>query len=984
MKNEELLSYINLFRGKTNTGKLIIFVGAGVSRNVDGMPSWNQLIQEMAKAINYTKCETCNKKASECEKDCKFINDFSQDEYLKIPQYVFNRDNEQYNRILQENIKQPDVNAPLSNAILDLNPAHIITTNYDKIIETCNNELLDNYDVIIYDKDLLNTQKNRYIIKMHGDIGDIETIVLKEADYLDYSQDHVLIEMFVKSLLTDHTILFLGYSLNDYNIKLIINWINYIRIQNKAIESDTKFGYITLDADKINENDKAYFENNNIGVVNLRNMPLVPNIPSDLSNQIGQRLYSFLRVINDTSLECIFGEKIFYNKAITFMAQYNYINVKNICKLLYIGRYSVEGRELVIFSEENYDSLNAFLSSSTKNAQVLQQLFIDAGICSIKLVPLSSNRGNEYIRFNNCILSLDSAYYQLYLNNQYSVLDDAITKNSSTSVFENNFYKAQIYGYTQQMFDEYDTINTAELSVENKIIYLFNLAALQAQKTYSYNGEKIEKYINGIADIRQKDMYTSYLDILDGNNYKLLTLERSIKKLREQYYGGNHSFLGTSSLNEFNKIQHIAIEQYMFYFKNTLFFNRFSDLKNILIIYAEAIICTNGQFVEKSTGIGDYPNKTRYKINTFDFDILTKFLSIKEFNNLLQEYKVDKFLADENVVDFIVDSFENIAFSMLDKNLFNHILKAPHILINCATLLIHLPLSKTHEMKIADTLNNLFNHNQFLGFFFSIQFPDFSTSLKIIERLLNIVPLNNDFCFVKNIINSSDFNQYIIKVNIYTLKSFLSKCIDKSQLTECQSDINEFILSFETKKRITILRLFKKLLIDEEIINSHKDFLVLYFSDLDSDDIFDFAFDDWLDISPDNLKKLIDDAINMYNQRKSTGMRTWPDYFKAQLDIICILYITDKISDLRRLEQVMSESVHLQFLIDSDNFDYTQVDFLNYMWENIARRERFMEKFVEHKDVLIPIIEKKIDMDTATEFERKVLYGFLKDQSKLL
>lgn len=80
----------------------------------------------------------------------------------------------------------------------------------------------------------------------------------------------------------------------------------------------------------------------------------------------------------------------------------------------------------------------------------------------------------------------------------------------------------------------------------------------------------------------------------------------------------------------------------------------------------------------------------------------------------------------------------------------------------------------------------------------------------------------------------------------------------------------------------------------------------------------------------------------------------------------------------------MSESVHLQFLIDSDNFDYTQVDFSNYMWENIARRERFMEKFVEHKDVLIPIIEKKIDMDTATEFERKVLYGFLKDQSKLL
>ena len=43
---------------------------------------------------------------------------------------------------------------------------------------------------------------------MHGDITDLDTIVHKEADYLEYSQKHVLIELFVKSLLTDHTIVF--------------------------------------------------------------------------------------------------------------------------------------------------------------------------------------------------------------------------------------------------------------------------------------------------------------------------------------------------------------------------------------------------------------------------------------------------------------------------------------------------------------------------------------------------------------------------------------------------------------------------------------------------------------------------------------------------------------------------------------------------------------------------------------------------------
>ena len=104
---------------------------------------------------------------------------------------------------------------------------------------------------------MLNADKSKYIIKMHGDVLRPETIVLKEQDYLEYSQKHVLIELFVKSLLADHTILFLGYSLNDYNVKLIVSWINYLRSQNKAFSKDRKVGYIVLDAERIAKNTKA-------------------------------------------------------------------------------------------------------------------------------------------------------------------------------------------------------------------------------------------------------------------------------------------------------------------------------------------------------------------------------------------------------------------------------------------------------------------------------------------------------------------------------------------------------------------------------------------------------------------------------------------------------------------------------------------------------------------------------------------------------
>ena len=85
------------------------------------------------------------------------------------------------------------------------------------------------YTVVSQDSDLLSKSNERYIIKMHGDLKVPNSIVLKESDYLDYEQKHTLISTFIRSLLVNHTFVFLGYSLNDYNLNLIIGWINYFR-----------------------------------------------------------------------------------------------------------------------------------------------------------------------------------------------------------------------------------------------------------------------------------------------------------------------------------------------------------------------------------------------------------------------------------------------------------------------------------------------------------------------------------------------------------------------------------------------------------------------------------------------------------------------------------------------------------------------------------------------------------------------------------
>ena len=108
------------------------------------------------------------------------------------------------------------------------------------------------------DRDLLSSANSRYILKMHGDLKKEGTIVLKESDYINYEHTHILISTFIKSLLINHTFLFVGYSLNDYNLKLIIGWINYLaniygisdRPQNILIQynkaTDSDINYLSL------------------------------------------------------------------------------------------------------------------------------------------------------------------------------------------------------------------------------------------------------------------------------------------------------------------------------------------------------------------------------------------------------------------------------------------------------------------------------------------------------------------------------------------------------------------------------------------------------------------------------------------------------------------------------------------------------------------------------------------------------------------
>ena len=986
MDNREFLKHIRLFRKKANTDKLIIFVGAGVSRNVTGMPDWNTLIQQMAGAINYSRCDNCKKKSKSCQDTCKFKDTFSADEYLKVPQYVYNRNKKLYRQVLRDNIQHDlAIDAPLSNAILDLVPAHIITTNYDKLIEICKSIHRDNYEVIIHDKDLLSAAKNKYIIKMHGDIDDLDTIVLKEADYLEYTQKHVLIEMFIRSLLTDHTILFLGYSLNDYNVKLIISWINYIRTQNKALDKATKFAYIVLDEKKITKTQIKYFESNNIGVINLNKMPLVEGIPSDLSSDIGKRLYSFLRVIENPSFEKIFDANILFDDAISFMRKYKYVDCKNICALLFLKQYHIDGHELILHLNSEYDRVVMFLKKDTEDAEYLRQVFFDAGILYVRLVSVHTQRREDYkIEASDLSLANDKLFVA-YLENNYTQLSYLANTNSATSPFESCFYMSLIRGYVSPVFEWLDSIQYGTLPTEGKVQYLFNESVLEATKSYRHSSQNILKFINGLSDEREKKMLSLYLDIFEGNYRRLKELGDAIAKLKDQYYNSHHTFLGNISLNELYKIRKIALEQYQFYFKNALLFKGFSDLSKILKYYIEAIICTNGNFIDTTTGaFGITSKKNRYSINAIDFDILTKFISTKDLYKLIQDYSVTTFSVTQGTIEHAVTVFENIANSVIQLKLYNRFLDASKTLMNCITLLPRFSLDVAQKEKIATIIVKLFEDEGFIEFFFSIHFPDFRQSTAALHEILKIIPKRHDLDIIDRILHSKDFFNFYANSNVRKLQDIVSYFWDDTAPEAVDEKVNTIIMSFEGKERVAALRLLYKRIGNFKNVGEYKGFLKDNFTLVNSDDIFDFTFDGWLDISEENSQKILTDAISIYEKQKASAVQSYPDPLHSQVELICILYITETIQSIECLREIMDASEFLQFFLAPNDFDYRQVDFSNYMWENIARRERFMEFFLSHKSDVIPNLQKKIDTDEATEFERKILYGFLLDKNEML
>ncbi|OHB52683.1 MAG: Sir2 family NAD-dependent protein deacetylase [Planctomycetes bacterium GWF2_42_9] len=201
----------NLLKDAYRRKALILFVGSGISSNL-GLPTWKQLISEIAKQLDFDP-----------DVFKTYGSPLALAEYYKLTKTKLGglrswMDINWHTAKIEEEMKKSKVHELIANGKFPI----IYTTNYDRWIEKAFEHYKVNYTKIAKVSDLLNQNDGiTQIIKFHGDFDDDQSIVLDESSYFRRLDFEDPLDIKLRSDILGKSVFFIGYSLSDINIRLL-------------------------------------------------------------------------------------------------------------------------------------------------------------------------------------------------------------------------------------------------------------------------------------------------------------------------------------------------------------------------------------------------------------------------------------------------------------------------------------------------------------------------------------------------------------------------------------------------------------------------------------------------------------------------------------------------------------------------------------------------------------------------------------------
>lgn len=274
---------INSFISKFNNHP-ILFVGTGLSlRYLKHSYTWDQLLQHISYELKGNHEYYLDLKSRHYENykydyaaiaydlENEFNRDLMNDRDGKFKEindsFYENMSNgkniSRFKIYISTLFQDTEVNEEIKDEINELkkirkNIGSIITTNYDCFIEKIFefNPLIGN--------DILLSNPYGSVYKIHGCITVPEKIIITKSDYNNFEQKYELIRAQLLSMFIHNPIIFIGYSINDENIRNLLKTIFTYVPDNTELANKIKSNFLLVEYEKDSNSIEVYEHDINI------------------------------------------------------------------------------------------------------------------------------------------------------------------------------------------------------------------------------------------------------------------------------------------------------------------------------------------------------------------------------------------------------------------------------------------------------------------------------------------------------------------------------------------------------------------------------------------------------------------------------------------------------------------------------------------------------------------------------------------------
>lgn len=223
----------------------ILFIGSGFSKRYCNAPNWENLLSQLAE-----KCPEIQHEVAYYIQSGKTMPEIGSIFALAFKEWAWNAGKNEFPKdyfsqkfdadifikfSVAEKLKNigPDVKGSFGskmlddeiNALKEISPHAVITTNYDMLLEP----IFGEYEPVIGQQVIRHAYMSiGEIFKIHGCVSDPKSITLTQEDYLKFSNDKKYLSAKLFTYFVEHPLIFVGYSAADQNIRNILQEIDHM------------------------------------------------------------------------------------------------------------------------------------------------------------------------------------------------------------------------------------------------------------------------------------------------------------------------------------------------------------------------------------------------------------------------------------------------------------------------------------------------------------------------------------------------------------------------------------------------------------------------------------------------------------------------------------------------------------------------------------------------------------------------------------